>query len=94
MKMGKEDEEKQGMVAEFGKRAAKEEEGRTVMVGVRMDSQSRELLTWALVKVAAPGDRVIALHVLPSSSIGSDFVFKISSFGLKIKKVSSFFLLF
>ncbi|XP_039117115.1 probable receptor-like serine/threonine-protein kinase At5g57670 [Dioscorea cayenensis subsp. rotundata] len=69
MKMGKEDEEKQGMVAEFGKRAAKEEEGRTVMVGVRMDSQSRELLTWALVKVAAPGDRVIALHVLPSSSI-------------------------
>ncbi|KAM0940553.1 putative protein kinase RLK-Pelle-RLCK-VI family [Dioscorea sansibarensis] len=69
MKMGKEEEEKQGMVAEFGKRAAKEEEGRTVMVGVRMDSQSRELLTWALVKVAAPGDRVIALHILPSSSI-------------------------
>ncbi|KAJ0973176.1 hypothetical protein J5N97_021135 [Dioscorea zingiberensis] len=72
MKMGKEveeEEEKQGMVAEFGKRAAREEGGSTVMVGVRMDSQSRELLTWALVKVAAPGDRVLALHVLPSSSI-------------------------
>ncbi|KAJ0973192.1 hypothetical protein J5N97_021151 [Dioscorea zingiberensis] len=71
--MGKEveeeEEEKQGMVAEFGKRAAREEGGSTVMVGVRMDSQSRELLTWALVKVAAPGDRVLALHVLPSSSI-------------------------
>ncbi|XP_057495381.1 protein kinase STUNTED-like isoform X2 [Actinidia eriantha] len=38
--------------------------GAVVVVGVRMDSQSRELLTWALVKVARSGDRVIALHVL------------------------------
>lgn len=38
--------------------------GRTVVVGVKLDSQSRELLTWALVKVAQPGDSVIALHVL------------------------------
>lgn len=38
--------------------------GRTVLVGVNLDSQSRELLTWALVKVAQPGDCVIALHVL------------------------------
>ncbi|KAK1361423.1 putative receptor-like serine/threonine-protein kinase [Heracleum sosnowskyi] len=37
---------------------------RTVMVGVKMDSQSRELLTWALVKVAQSGDHVVALHVL------------------------------
>ena len=37
---------------------------RTVVVGVKLDSQSRELLTWALVKVASPGDQVIALHVL------------------------------
>ena len=37
---------------------------RTVVVGVKFDSQSRELLTWALVKVAQPGDTVIALHVL------------------------------
>ncbi|KAH7520923.1 hypothetical protein FEM48_Zijuj08G0197200 [Ziziphus jujuba var. spinosa] len=36
----------------------------TVVVGVKLDSQSRELLTWALVKVAEPGDQVIALHVL------------------------------
>ncbi|KAI3984039.1 hypothetical protein MKX01_035166, partial [Papaver californicum] len=41
-----------------------EEEGKTVVVGVKMDQQSRELLTWALVKVAQPGDHVIALHVL------------------------------
>jgi hypothetical protein len=38
--------------------------GRTVLVGVKFDSQSRELLTWALVKAAQPGDRVIALHVI------------------------------
>ena len=38
--------------------------GGTVVVGVKLDSQSRELLTWALVKVAQPGDCVIALHVL------------------------------
>lgn len=38
--------------------------GRKVVVGVRLDPRSRELLTWALVKVAEPGDLVIALHVL------------------------------
>ncbi|XP_051123787.1 protein kinase STUNTED-like isoform X2 [Andrographis paniculata] len=35
-----------------------------VVVGVRLDSRSKELLTWALVKVARSGDHVIALHVL------------------------------
>lgn len=40
-----------------------------VVVGVKLDSQSRELLTWALVKVAQPGDRVIALHVLSNNEI-------------------------
>lgn len=38
--------------------------GRTVVVGVKLDSPSRELLTWALVKVSQPGDLVVALHVL------------------------------
>ncbi|GFZ09828.1 kinase with adenine nucleotide alpha hydrolases-like domain-containing protein [Actinidia rufa] len=42
---------------------------RTVVVGVKLDSHSRELLTWALVKVAQPGDRVIALHVLGNNEI-------------------------
>ncbi|CAL9128054.1 unnamed protein product [Musa textilis] len=45
--------------------------GKTVVVGVRMDSQSREVLTWALVKAAASGDLVVALHVLSSSGGGS-----------------------
>ncbi|KAL7158011.1 hypothetical protein ABFS83_02G114400 [Erythranthe nasuta] len=35
-----------------------------VVVAVKMDSPSRELLTWTLVKVAQSGDRVIALHIL------------------------------
>ncbi|CAN0928433.1 Protein kinase STUNTED [Linum grandiflorum] len=43
--------------------------GRKVLVGVKMDSLSRELLTWALVKVAEPGDVVIALHVLGNNQI-------------------------
>ena len=38
--------------------------GGTVVVGVKLDSPSKELLTWALVKVAQPGDCVIALHVI------------------------------
>ncbi|KAL6658275.1 hypothetical protein ACP70R_003861 [Stipagrostis hirtigluma subsp. patula] len=37
--------------------------GKTVVVGIRRDAASRELLTWALVKVANAGDRVVALHV-------------------------------
>ncbi|GMP46779.1 hypothetical protein CsSME_00014815 [Camellia sinensis var. sinensis] len=43
--------------------------GRTVVVGVKLDSHSRELLTWALVKVAQPGDCVIVLHVLNNNEI-------------------------
>ncbi|XP_058097427.1 protein kinase STUNTED isoform X2 [Magnolia sinica] len=42
---------------------------RTVVVGVKLDPPSRELLTWALVKVAQPGDRVIALHILPNTEV-------------------------
>lgn len=36
---------------------------RKVLVGIRIDSHSRDLLSWALVKVAEPGDSVIAIHV-------------------------------
>ncbi|ESR45364.1 protein kinase domain-containing protein [Citrus sinensis] len=39
-------------------------QGKVVVVGVKFDGESRELLTWALVKVAQPGDCIIALHVL------------------------------
>ncbi|KAF2284465.1 hypothetical protein GH714_022056 [Hevea brasiliensis] len=47
------------------------EGGEVVVVGVKFDAESRELLTWSLMKVAKPGDRVIALHVLESVT---DFV--------------------
>ncbi|KAM3376808.1 protein kinase STUNTED isoform X1 [Capsicum galapagoense] len=40
-----------------------ESEKRNVIVGIRFDGHIRELLNWAIVKVAEPGDRVIALHV-------------------------------
>ncbi|BAT82155.1 hypothetical protein VIGAN_03212100 [Vigna angularis var. angularis] len=43
--------------------------GRTVVVGVKMDSHSTELLTWALFKVAQPCDVVLALHVLGNDEI-------------------------
>ncbi|CAL0327426.1 unnamed protein product [Lupinus luteus] len=43
--------------------------GRTVVVGMKLDSPSKELLTWALVKVAQPGDTVVALHVLVNNEI-------------------------
>jgi hypothetical protein len=46
---------------------AKAIEKRNVLVGIRIDSQSRELLSWAIVKVAEPGDCVIAVHVCGSS---------------------------
>ncbi|KAI4337864.1 hypothetical protein L6164_016233 [Bauhinia variegata] len=42
---------------------------RTVVVGIKLDSPSKELLTWALVKVAQPGDNVVALHVLGNDEI-------------------------
>lgn len=40
---------------------------KNVFVGIQMDSHSRELLSWALVKVAEPGDCVVAVHVCRSS---------------------------
>ncbi|XP_077224745.1 protein kinase STUNTED-like isoform X2 [Tasmannia lanceolata] len=43
--------------------------GNVVVVGVKLDGGSRELLTWVLVKVAQPGDQIIALHVLNSTEV-------------------------
>lgn len=42
--------------------------GATVLVGVKFDGESKELLTWALVKVAQPGDQIIALHILNTAT--------------------------
>ncbi|CAN4107352.1 unnamed protein product [Withania somnifera] len=50
-----------------------ESERRNVLVGIRFDGHIRELLNWAIVKVAEPGDRVIALHVCRDAhSIAND----------------------
>lgn len=50
-----------------------ESEKRNVLVGIRFDGHIRELLNWAIVKVAEPGDRVIALHVCRNGdSIAND----------------------
>ncbi|CAN4112663.1 unnamed protein product [Withania somnifera] len=55
--------------------------GRVVaVVGVRLDSKSKELLTWALVKVAQPGDHVVALHVLDPNSDKSEPLSLVRSF--------------
>lgn len=43
----------------------------SVVVGLKMDVQSRDLLTWALVKVVQPGDSVVAFHVLLESNSNS-----------------------
>ncbi|OIV92254.1 hypothetical protein TanjilG_00272 [Lupinus angustifolius] len=42
-----------------------------VLVGVKLDERSTELLTWTLVNVAVPGDLVIALHVLETIPAGT-----------------------
>ncbi|KAL5995662.1 hypothetical protein ACLOJK_025729 [Asimina triloba] len=36
-------------------------EGNRLLVGIQIDSSSRELLNWALAKIAVPNDRVIAV---------------------------------
>ncbi|XP_047316090.1 protein kinase STUNTED-like [Impatiens glandulifera] len=56
-------------------------DNRVVLVGVRLDAQSKELLTWALVKVARSGDRVVALHILSPGTEGqSTFVSLVKTF--------------
>lgn len=39
--------------------------GRRIVVGMKLASACREVLTWTIAKVAHPGDLVIALHVAP-----------------------------
>ncbi|KAL6565490.1 hypothetical protein OROHE_004545 [Orobanche hederae] len=51
-----------------------------VVVGVKLDSRSRELLTWALVKVAQSGDRVIALHILDPNADKSTLLSLVKTF--------------
>lgn len=46
-------------------------DGRKIIVGVRTDGHGQELLDWALVKVADPGDHVVAVHVCRDSDSSS-----------------------
>lgn len=63
-------------VRELQEKSKKESDGggggrKTVVVGIKMDAASRELLTWSLVKIAGAGDLVVALHVLPVTTPGN-----------------------
>eukprot|EP01018_Ginkgo_biloba_P019472 Gb_00853 [translate_table: standard] len=40
----------------------------TLLVGVKLGASSREVLTWALVKIARRGDHVIVVHILSSAT--------------------------
>ncbi|WOL07293.1 putative receptor-like serine/threonine-protein kinase [Canna indica] len=45
------------------------EKERCVLVGLQMDANGRELLDWAISKVAEKGDRVVAVHVCRESDL-------------------------
>ncbi|KAK1274291.1 Proline-rich receptor-like protein kinase PERK13 [Acorus gramineus] len=57
------------MKAEGGAGDGKKNEGRCILVGIRIDGNGRDLLNWALAKVAEPDDRVIAIHVYRDSDL-------------------------
>ncbi|KAL9238399.1 hypothetical protein vseg_012827 [Gypsophila vaccaria] len=50
-------------IVEENKENNNEEQKRKLLVGIKLDNESKELLDWALVMVALPHDHVIALHV-------------------------------
>lgn len=45
----------------------KQGESRCIMVGLQMNAKGKELLDWAIHKVAEQGDRVMAVHVCRDS---------------------------
>lgn len=51
-----------------GEEGQMQQKGNVLIVGIKLDSSGRELLTWTLAKFTNAGDRVIALHVAPSPS--------------------------
>ncbi|CAH8342600.1 unnamed protein product [Eruca vesicaria subsp. sativa] len=62
-----------------------------VIVGVNPDEWSREVLTWSLVNVARPGDRIIALHVIDYSLEGStSLISLVRSFDTMLSVYESF----
>ncbi|KAJ4872878.1 Protein kinase protein with adenine nucleotide alpha hydrolases-like domain [Raphanus sativus] len=63
--------------------------GRAVVVGVKFDAASSELLDWALVKVAEPGDTVIALHIITNGD-DSSFVSLVKTFDSVLEAYEGF----
>lgn len=57
---------------------------KNVLVGIRFDEHTRELLDWALVKVADPGDQVTALHVCRNSGTALFFYLLTSLYQLSL----------
>ncbi|KAF3786115.1 Proline-rich receptor-like protein kinase [Nymphaea thermarum] len=44
---------------------------RNLLVGIRLDGEGHELLSWAIFKVAEPGDSIIVLHVFKDSGLST-----------------------
>ncbi|XP_013621374.1 PREDICTED: probable receptor-like protein kinase At3g17420 isoform X2 [Brassica oleracea var. oleracea] len=61
-----------------------------VIVGVNPDEWSREVLTWSLVNVARPGDRIIALHVLDYSLGSTSLISLVKTFDTMLGVYESF----
>ncbi|KAK1321088.1 putative proline-rich receptor-like protein kinase PERK11 [Acorus calamus] len=57
------------MTAEGGLGDGNKSQGRCIFVGIRIDSNGRDLINWALTKVAQPDDRVVAIHVCRDSDL-------------------------
>ncbi|XP_029120056.1 protein kinase STUNTED isoform X1 [Elaeis guineensis] len=52
-------------------------EGSCILVGLPLDADGRELLDWALSKVAKQGDRVVAVHVCRKSELCNTSTFSL-----------------
>lgn len=80
-----------GSLSISGDDGAGEVGGRVVaVVGVKLDSRSKELLTWALVKVAQTGDHVVAVHVIDPNSDKSEPLSLVKSFDLMLAAYEGF----
>lgn len=44
-------------------RSREEGGGRRLLVGMKLNTSCREMLTWTIAKLAQPGDHILALHV-------------------------------
>jgi hypothetical protein len=66
-----EKDEKGGIEEIEGREVVGEGEKKTVMVAVKMDAKSKEMLTWSLVNLAHSGDHFVACHVINTPGVSS-----------------------